>query len=643
MSIFCLLIAVCLLAFVSQADALRSASTLRRFMGTRAQVLMMAKKDVSMPALSSTMKEGRIVSWGKKVGDKVSAGDILLVVESDKADMDVESFEDGYLGAIYTPEGGTAAVGAVVATIVDSMSEMAGGSANTPAPAAAAPPAQPKSAAVPMASGPKPKFEPLMMPSLSSTMKEGKVVSWSKAVGDKISSGDMVLVVESDKADMDVESYEEGYLAAILVKDGEMAPVGSPVAYLTKSKDEIAAVQAFVASGGSVSLDSSAPVEAGSAPANIVAPTQSSPTSSSTKVTEGRVASSGYAQTVAKELGVDLHAVQPTRGDQYITSKDVVASASSGGASRKHIPAPGVINASPVARKLASENNLDVRQIIGTGNFDRVLPDDVLRAAGKLPPVAAPAPAAAPAVATSKAPAAVPAATSSVATAASGRVALTGMQKAVAKNMEKSLSVPVFRVSRDIVTDNFDALYAKLKSKGVSVSALLAKAVAEVCKKHPIMNAAFDATKSEIVYNDNVNVAMAVAIDGGLITPTIMKAQDMDLFAISRTWKDLVDRAKTKKLSPAEYSSGTITISNLGMFGVSSFDAILPPGTGAILAIAAAQPRVVQLSSGYFSVQKTMTVTVTSDHRHIYGAHVAEFLKELADLLENRVDSLTMG
>jgi pyruvate dehydrogenase E2 component (dihydrolipoamide acetyltransferase) len=277
-------------------------------------------------------------------------------------------------------------------------------------------------------------------------------------------------------------------------------------------------------------------------------------------VTEGRVASSGYAQTVAKELGVDLQAVQPTRGDQYITSKDVVASASSGGASRKHIPAPGVINASPVARKLASENNLDVRQIIGTGNFGRVLPDDVLRAAGKLPPVAAPAPAAAPAVVTSKAPAAVPTATSSVATTASGRVALTGMQKAVAKNMEKSLSVPVFRVSRDIVTDNFDALYAKLKSKGVSVSALLAKAVAEVCKKHPIMNAAFDAPKSEIVYNDNVNVAMAVAIDGGLITPTIMKAQDMDLFAISRTWKDLVDRAKSKKLSPAEYSSGKFAV-----------------------------------------------------------------------------------
>lgn len=567
MSIFCLLIAVCLLAFVSQSDALRSASTLHRFMGTRAQVLMMAKKDVSMPALSSTMKEGRIVSWGKKVGDKVSAGDILLVVESDKADMDVESFEDGYLGAIYTPEGGTAAVGAVVATIVDSMSEMAGGSTNTPAPATAAPPAQPKPAAVPAASGPKPKFEPLMMPSLSSTMKEGKVVSWSKAVGDKISAGDMVLVVESDKADMDVESYEEGYLAAILVKDGEMAPVGSPVAYLAKSKEEIAAIQAFVASGGSASVDSSAPAEAGSQPATTAAPTQSSTTSSSPKVTEGRVASSGYAQTVAKDLGVDLQAVQPTRVDQYITSKDVLASASSGGASRKHIPAPGVVNASPMARKLASENNLDVRQIIGTGNFGRVLPDDVLRAAGKLPPAAAPAPASVPAT-TSKAPAAAaPATTASAATATSGRVALTGMQKAVAKNMEKSLTVPVFRVSRDIMTDNFDALYAKLKSKGVSVSALLAKAVAEVCKKHPIMNAAYDAAKSEIIYNDNVNVAMAVAIDGGLITPTIMKAQDMDLFAISRTWKDLVDRAKSKKLSPAEYSSGKLAVCTLVAVG----------------------------------------------------------------------------
>lgn len=219
--------------------------------------------DITMPALSSTMTEGKIVSWNMKVGDKVSSGDVLLVVESDKADMDVESYEDGYLAAIYTQEGESATVGAPVATLVATANEVASfkGSPQATAPAAQvatstpAPPSPSASAPAPAStavssSGPAPSFEQILMPALSSTMTEGKVVSWSKKVGDKISAGDMVLVVESDKADMDVESYEEGYLAAITCADGETAPVGSPVGYLAKSQEEVAAVQAYVTSGG---------------------------------------------------------------------------------------------------------------------------------------------------------------------------------------------------------------------------------------------------------------------------------------------------------------------------------------------------------------------------------------------------------
>jgi len=149
-----------------------------------------------------------------------------------------------------------------------------------------------------------------------------------------------------------------------------------------------------------------------------------------------------------------------------------------------------------------------------------------------------------------------------------------------------------------------------------------------VLKKHQIVNAAY--VEGGIKYNKDVNVAMAVAIDGGLITPTIVGAQDLDLFSISRKWKELVDKAKSKKLTPAEYSTGTFTISNLGMFGVQQFDAILPPGQGSILAIAASTPKVVPLKNGHFGVQKSMIVTITCDHRHIYGADAAEFLKDLA-------------
>merc|ERR1719213_1474137 len=159
--------------------------------------------------------------------------------------------------------------------------------------------------------------------------------------------------------------------------------------------------------------------------------------------------------------------------------------------------------------------------------------------------------------------------------------------------MEWSNNVPTYQVSRTIVTDELDALYKQVKGKGVTMSALLAKAVGMTLAKHPLMNAAY--VTDGIQYNDGINVAMAVAMpDGGLITPTLMDADTTDLYSMSRTWKDLVVRAMEKKLSPEEYTTGTFTISNLGMFGVSSFVSILPPGQGAIMAVAASTPTVLQ-------------------------------------------------
>ena len=182
---------------------------------------------------------------------------------------------------------------------------------------------------------------------------------------------------------------------------------------------------------------------------------------------------------------------------------------------------------------------------------------------------------------------------------------------------------------REICTDRLDELYAQLKPKGVTVSAMIAKAVALALEKHPLINAVYK-EGGKIQYNKDINIAMAVAIDNGLITPVIQKCQELDLFSIGRKWKELIEKAKSKKLTPAEYSSGTITISNLGMFGVNQFDAILPPNMGSILAISSSLPRVVPAANGFFSVKKLMTVTITADHRHIYGAHAAEFLKDLS-------------
>jgi pyruvate/2-oxoglutarate dehydrogenase complex dihydrolipoamide acyltransferase (E2) component len=446
------------------------------------------QKDITMPALSSTMKEGKIVSWNKKIGEKVQSGEVLLVVESDKADMDVEAFEDGILAAIFTPAGGTAAVGAVVASLVDNAADIskvqAPGAAAASTPAPATPSVEVKqtastssSSSAPTTPSPPaniPPHQQILMPALSSTMKEGKIVSWSKKVGDKISSGDMVLVVESDKADMDVESFEEGYLAAILVNNGEVAAVGAPVAYLATSKETIVEVQNYAKAGAPVfgvsmetektSQSSSSPNAIPGAATDSVASSSTTTTSSSSSsssssstpvvVNDGRISASGYAKSIAKEMGIDLRTVHPSRPDQYIVSTDLqntapISTSSAISFASGWKSAPDVINATPTAKKLAAENNLEINKISGTGPYGRVTPEDVLKAAGKyVPPkttststptvVAAPAKGAATTPATAAAVTAVP----------EGIVEMNGMQKAVVKNMEHSLTVPVFRVSR---------------------------------------------------------------------------------------------------------------------------------------------------------------------------------------------------
>ena len=213
------------------------------------------------------------------------------------------------------------------------------------------------------------------------------------------------------------------------------------------------------------------------------------------------------------------------------------------------------------------------------------------------------------------------------------------LQKAVNKNMESSLNVPCFRVGYSINTDKLDNFYKKVKQNGVTMTALLVKAVAKTLKKHPQVNSSF--SENGISYPENINIAVAVAMeDGGLITPVLKEPCNTDLFELSREWKDLVKRSRAKQLEPDEYSTGTFTLSNLGMFGVDRFDAILPPGTGAILAIASSKPTVVANNDGSISVKKIMQVNLTADHRVIYGADGASFLKDLSSLIENEPETL---
>ncbi|KAF8779034.1 hypothetical protein HU200_002996 [Digitaria exilis] len=427
------------------------------------------------------------------------------------------------------------------------------------------------------------KIREIFMPALSSTMTEGKIVSWAASEGDRVNKGDAVVVVESDKADMDVETFHDGIVAAVLVPAGESAPVGAPIALLAESEEEVPLALA-----------------------------------------KAKELSNGQPQQAAAPAPAEDALATPPPPPTPAAAPAPVSAGTKG-------------IASPQAKKLAKQHRVDLAKVTGTGPYGRITPEDVEAAAGIQPK---PKPAAAsPAVAAPSA-AAVPQAAVLPPVPGATVVPFTTMQAAVSKNMVESLAVPAFRVGYPIVTDKLDELYEKVKPKGVTMTVLLAKAAAMALAQHPVVNASCRDGKS-FTYNSNINIAVAVAIDGGLITPVLQDADKLDIYLLSQNWKDLVKKARAKQLQPNEYSSGTFTLSNLGMFGVDRFDAILPPGQGAIMAVGASKPTVVADKDGFFSVKSKMLVNVTADHRIVYGADLAAFLQTFAKIIEGP-ESLTL-
>ena len=446
----------------------------------------------------------------------------------------------------------------------------------------------------------------IFMPALSSTMTEGKIVEWLKNPGDKVERGESVLVVESDKADMDVESFQDGYLAAVLMPAGSTAPVGETIGIIVETEDEILSVQKN----------------------NKTVKIQSDENKKDIQLeNKSEEVSVKSAKTAKREEPKN------NKVDEKIIKNESLIDASIANTSSRVI-------ASPKAKKLASQNGVDLTKVRGTGPHGRIQAEDVLKAKGQ--PISVPwigegdysA-----GIINNKEVKSISKEMGNSFGKPGETVQFNTLQKAVNKNMESSLDVPCFRVGYSIKTQNLDNFYKKVKQNGVTMTAILAKAVAKTLNNHPQVNASF--SENGIKYPDSINIAIAVAMeDGGLITPVLKDPSKTDLFELSREWKDLVKRSRSKQLEPEEYSTGTFTISNLGMFGVDRFDAILPPGTGAILAIAASKSTVVANDNGSISVEKVMQVNLTADHRVIYGADGAAFLKELADLIENSPDSL---
>jgi pyruvate dehydrogenase E2 component (dihydrolipoamide acetyltransferase) len=415
----------------------------------------------------------------------------------------------------------------------------------------------------------------ILMPALSPTMTEGKLARWLKHEGDEVKSGDVLAEIETDKATMEVEAVDEGYLAKIVVPDGtEGVAVNAVIGILTATKGE--AVEAPSAA---------APAPAAAAPAPAAVPVAAAP--------------------VVVEHGERVFA-------------------------------------SPLARRIAKQAGIDLATVKGSGPGGRIVKADLEGAPAHAPaaspaPVAAPTPVAAP----------KPAAPAPVITAPHQKIPNSTMRKVIARRLtESKQTVPHFYLTVNVELDKLLALRAELNAKSpkegpgafkLSVNDLIIKACGVALKRHPGVNASW--TDEAIIEYDDVDISVAVATPNGLITPIVKGADRLGLAAISNTMKELGARAKAGKLKPEEFQGGGFSISNLGMFGISEFSAIINPPQAAILAVGAGEKRPV-VNGDALAVATVMSATLSVDHRVIDGALGAEFLATLKGLIEEPLSLL---
>jgi pyruvate dehydrogenase E2 component (dihydrolipoamide acetyltransferase) len=546
---------------------------------------------ILMPRLSDTMTEGVIAAWHKKVGEPVKKGELLAEVETDKATMDLESYKDGTLLYVGTDKGGKIQVNDLLAIIGAPGEDItnlvkSGGAAAAPAPAqanaAAAPVAAPAATAAPSAPAGggldlSKEEAVILMPRLSDTMTEGVIADWHKKVGDTVKKGDILADIETDKATMELESYKEGKLLHIGAQKGEKIAVNDLLAVIgDESKVDLPKIIASAANKGS------APATAAQANAAPAATAQA---------------------TAVPATGTSGH--------------------ESSGLS---ISADGRIKASPLAKKLAAEKGIDISRVPGSGDNGRIVKKDV----DSYVPGAA-SPAAGQQAAASKT--VIPA-------AATGQVSfeevpVSQMRKVIAKRLaESKFTAPHFYVTMSIDMDKAVESRAKMNEVSpvkISFNDIVLKAVAVALKQHPAVNSSWLGDKIRI--NHHVNIGVAVAVEDGLLVPVVRFADTKTLSQISVEVKDFAQRAKAKKLQPADWEGSTFTISNLGMFGVDEFTAIINPPDACILAVSAIQ-NIPVVKNGAVVPGNVMKLTLSCDHRVVDGATGSAFLQTLKGLLE---------
>ncbi len=575
--------------------------------------------------MSDTMTEGVIAEWHKKVGDKVKSGDVLAEVETDKATMDLEAYDEGTLLYIGVEKGASVPVDGVLAVIgADGedykalLNGTSGGSQSTEAPAAPKPdpaPAPANSASNETATKlPDPKAVSaapaenvnasiIRMPKMSDTMTEGTIVAWHKKEGDTIKSGDVLAEVETDKATMDLEAYEEGTLLYVGVKEGSSVAV-----------DEIIAVVGEKGANFKVLLEGGA-----GAPA------------------AGNEAATGEGGSATAEQ--NPQADLPANADSDL---------SYGGGEGDVAGSNGRVKASPLAKRIAEEKGINLTQVHGSGPEGRIVKSDVesfvpgVASPGKAAPAAqpaAPAPQPAAPVAQPQAAAPAPAASSPAVPTPAGDyedVPVSQMRKTIARRLSESLfTAPHFYLTMEINMDkamDFRGTVNGISPVKISFNDFVIKAAALALKQHPNVNSSWLGDK--IRKYKYVNIGVAVAVDEGLLVPVVRNADQKTLSTISTEVKDLAGKAKDKKLQPKDWEGSTFSISNLGMFGIDEFTAIINPPDACILAVGGIK-QTVKFEGEVAKPTNVMKVTLSCDHRVVDGATGASFLQTFKQLLED--------
>ncbi|MEI7629293.1 MAG: pyruvate dehydrogenase complex dihydrolipoamide acetyltransferase [Bacteroidota bacterium] len=538
---------------------------------------------ILMPRLSDTMTEGVIAAWHKQVGDSVKKGDLLAEIETDKATMELESYQEGVLLHIGTAAGGKLQVNDLLAILGKAgedisalVAQHSGGATVTAAVPAAV------EVAAPVVTAPtnagldiSTLEEVVLMPRLSDTMTEGVIAGWQKQVGDTVKKGDVLADIETDKATMELESYKDGVLLYQGAKAGEKILVNDLLCIIGKPGQNITDIVA-----ASKNLGTTAPV-------NVPAVAQTAAAAPAAKAT--------VAEVVVNE---------------------------------------GRIFASPLAKKIASEKGIDLRFVKGSGDNGRITKTDI----DSYTPAAATSSTATATTTTTVAPA--KAASAPIVSVPAGEVSfidtpVSQMRKVIARRLSESLfTAPHFYLTMSIDMDAAVAARTKInevaKTK-ISFNDMVLKATALSLKQHPKVNSSW--LGDTIRTNYHVNIGVAVAVEEGLLVPVVRFADGKSLSQIGAEVKDFAQKAKDKKLQPSDWEGSTFTISNLGMFGIEEFTAIINPPDACILAVGGIS-QVPVVKNGQVVPGNVMKVTLSCDHRVVDGATGAAFLQTLKSLLE---------